>query len=46
MGAVGDPVGTGLIVSLAWPGGNVTGVSSADTILQDGGCGKTDLDLA
>jgi len=29
MGAVGDPVGTGLIVSLAWPGGNVTGVSSA-----------------
>ena len=29
MGAVGDPVGTGLIVSLARPGGNVTGVSSA-----------------
>jgi putative ABC transport system substrate-binding protein len=26
--AVGDPVGTGLIASLAHPGGNVTGVSS------------------
>ncbi len=24
----GDPVGTGLVASLAWPGGNVTGVSS------------------
>ena len=27
--AVGDPVGTGLVVSLARPGGNVTGVVSA-----------------
>ena len=29
MARVGDPVGTGLIVTLARPGGNVTGVSSA-----------------
>ena len=29
MGAVGDPVGTGLVTSLARPGGNVTGVSTA-----------------
>jgi len=28
MAPVGDPVGTGLIVSLARPGGNVTGLSS------------------
>jgi putative ABC transport system substrate-binding protein len=29
MGGVGDPVGTGLVKSLARPGGNVTGVSAA-----------------
>jgi putative tryptophan/tyrosine transport system substrate-binding protein len=28
MAAVGDPVSSGLIASLAWPGGNVTGTSS------------------
>ena len=28
MVAAGDPVGSGLIVSLAQPGGNVTGLSS------------------
>ena len=29
MAAVGDPLGTGLVSSLARPGGNITGVSSA-----------------
>jgi putative ABC transport system substrate-binding protein len=28
MAAVGDPVGSGFVASLAWPGGNVTGFSS------------------
>jgi putative ABC transport system substrate-binding protein len=27
MAGVGDPVGSGLVTSLAWPGGNVTGLS-------------------
>jgi putative tryptophan/tyrosine transport system substrate-binding protein len=28
MAGVGDPVGAGLIISLSWPGGNVTGTAS------------------
>src|SRR5260370_151108 len=28
MAAVGDPVGTGIVPSLAWPGGNITGLSA------------------
>ena len=32
--AVGDPVGTGFVASLAHPGGNITGVSNIDTILD------------
>jgi putative ABC transport system substrate-binding protein len=30
---VGDPVGSGLVVSLAWPGGNLTGFSNIATEL-------------
>lgn len=33
MGSAGDPVGTGLVASLARPGGNVTGVSGASAEL-------------
>jgi len=29
MGA-GDPVGSGLVASLAWPGGNITGLAVMD----------------
>jgi putative ABC transport system substrate-binding protein len=32
--AAGDPVGTGLVQSLAHPGGNITGVSNFDTALH------------
>ena len=34
MVGVGDPVGTGFVASLARPGGNITGVSSIDTVLD------------
>jgi putative tryptophan/tyrosine transport system substrate-binding protein len=34
MAAVGDPVGSGLIASLARPGGNITGLSSLTTDLS------------
>ena len=34
MAAVGDPVGSGLIASLARPGGNITGLSSVTTDLS------------
>ncbi len=34
MTAVGDPVGSGVVTSLAWPGGNVTGLSLLDTDLD------------
>jgi putative ABC transport system substrate-binding protein len=33
MGSAGDPVGTGLVASIARPGGNVTGVSGASAEL-------------
>jgi putative ABC transport system substrate-binding protein len=33
MGSAGDPVGTGLVASLARPGGNITGVSGASAEL-------------
>src|SRR4029450_11082538 len=33
MAAIGEPVGTGMIVSLAQPGGNVTGLSAFVTVL-------------
>ena len=34
MVAVGDPVGTGFVTSLARPGGNITGVSNIDPVLD------------
>ena len=34
MVSVGDPVGTGLVASLAWPGGNVTGLSDVNLDLS------------
>jgi putative tryptophan/tyrosine transport system substrate-binding protein len=34
MAIAGDPVGAGLVASLAWPGGNVTGLSSLGTELN------------
>jgi putative tryptophan/tyrosine transport system substrate-binding protein len=34
MTRVGDPVGEGLVASLAWPGGNVTGLSTLATELN------------
>jgi len=40
LAGVGDPVGTGLIASLARPGGNITGVSSATSEM-----GVKNLDL-
>jgi putative ABC transport system substrate-binding protein len=40
MGSAGDPVGTGLVVSLARPGGNITGVSGASAEL-----GAKNLDI-
>ena len=40
MGTVGDPVGTGLVASLARPGGNITGVAGATAEL-----GAKNLDL-
>jgi putative ABC transport system substrate-binding protein len=32
--AFGDPVATGLVASLAWPGANVTGISDNATTLS------------
>jgi putative ABC transport system substrate-binding protein len=40
MGSAGDPVGTGLVASLARPGGNITGVSGASAEL-----GAKNLDI-
>jgi len=34
MVGVGDPVGTGFVTSLARPGGNITGVSNIDVVLD------------
>ena len=34
MATAGDPVGSGLVASLARPGGNVTGVSSVDSLID------------
>jgi putative ABC transport system substrate-binding protein len=37
MTAVSDPVGMGFVASLAWSGGNITGVTSA---IREGAMGK------
>jgi putative tryptophan/tyrosine transport system substrate-binding protein len=34
MGAIGDPISTGVVTSLARPGGNITGLSSLAVELE------------
>ena len=34
MGAIGDPIGSGIVTNLAYPGGNITGCSSRAVELE------------
>ncbi len=43
--AAGDPVGTGLVASLARPGGNITGMSSTTAEVGGQGARHRDSDV-